>query len=99
MVYDSKGSRLIVFGGWSNKYMDDVFELNISSVTGPLYAIYKIEPNLGPFTGDTDCLITGEGFVPNRTYIVEFQSGKGPINTTAEYVSKTQIKCKTPDFT
>lgn len=89
MVYDENNNRIIVFGGWSNKYMNDVHELNISSITGPQYAIYDIEPKLGPYTGNTNCMITGEGFVPNRTYVVEFNAGKYPLTTQARYVSPT----------
>ena len=98
MVYDESNNRLLVFGGWSNKYMNDVHELNISSITGPQYAIYDIEPKLGPYTGNTNCVITGEGFVPNRTYVVEFNAGKYPLTTQARYMSPTQIECVTPEF-
>lgn len=98
MVYDESNNRLLVFGGWSDKYMNDVHELNISSITGPQYAIYQIEPELGPYTGNTNCMITGEGFVPNRTYVVEFNAGKYPLTTQARYVSPTQIECVTPEF-
>lgn len=42
--------------------LGDIYELNISKITGPEYAIYNIEPNLGPLTGKTKCTITGEGF-------------------------------------
>jgi dynein heavy chain len=98
MVYDESNNRLLIFGGWSNKYMNDVHELNISSITGPQYAIYDIEPKLGPYTGNTNCMITGEGFVPNRSYVVEFKAGKNALTSSARYVSPTQIECVTPEF-
>ena len=31
--------------------MDDMLSLNVSSIVGPSYAIYKIIPALGPLTG------------------------------------------------
>ena len=55
MIYDREEQRLIIFGGWSNNMLGDIHELNISQITGPEYAIYSIEPNLGPLTGKTAC--------------------------------------------
>ena len=99
MVYDEHNNRLVIFGGWSNKYMDDIYELNISSITGPQYAIYDINPIIGPYTGNTRCTITGEGFVPHSTYFVEFTvPGKPPQTAQADYISETIIECPTPNF-
>ncbi len=36
--------------------------LNVSSITGPPYAIYSLKPGLGPLTGKTRVVIIGEGF-------------------------------------
>jgi len=47
-VYDQDEQRLILFGGWSNNYLDDIYQINIGSITGPDYAIYQINPPLGP---------------------------------------------------
>jgi len=47
MSYDSKQSRLIIFGGWANEWMNDIYALNVSSIVGPPYAISEIVPNLG----------------------------------------------------
>ena len=51
LIYDEIGSRIVMFGGWSNAWMDDMLSLNVSSIVGPSYAIYKIIPALGPLTG------------------------------------------------
>lgn len=53
IFYDLNESRLIIFGGWSNNWLDDMWSLNVSTVTGPPYAIFSIKPNLGPLTGKT----------------------------------------------
>lgn len=98
MVYDDDMNRLIVFGGWSNTYLDDIYELNISKITGPSYAIYNMKPTIGPYTGGTSCLITGEGFFPNRSYNVNFRAGKYSIDVVAKYISATEIECLTPSF-
>ena len=37
MVYDQDDQRLILFGGWSNNYLNDIYQINISSITGPDY--------------------------------------------------------------
>lgn len=47
MAYDNKQSRLLIFGGWSNGWQNDLFALNVSKIVGPSYAITSIEPNLG----------------------------------------------------
>jgi len=44
IVYDEANGRILVFGGWSGKYMNDMFEINVNAITGPPYAIYSIEP-------------------------------------------------------
>jgi len=36
---DKRNSQLIVFGGWNNGWLDDLFSLNISKIVGPAYAI------------------------------------------------------------
>ena len=98
MVYDEDQNRLLIFGGWSNKYMNDIHQIAISKITGPSYAIYSIKPVLGPYTGGTVCHLTGEGFIPNRTYKVNFEIGRHFLDVFATYVSATEIKCETPSF-
>ena len=44
MSYDAKNSRLIIFGGWANEWLNDVYILNVSSVVGPPYSISEIIP-------------------------------------------------------
>ena len=51
-----------MFGGWANNWLNDMVALNVSSITGPPYAIYSMKPALGPLTGKTKVIIYGEGF-------------------------------------
>lgn len=44
VVYDEIDSRLIVFGGWSNKWMDDVWAIDVSAIIGPPYAVNSVTP-------------------------------------------------------
>ena len=47
MAYDHKESRLLVFGGWSNGWLNDLHALNVGKITGPPYAVTDCIPNLG----------------------------------------------------
>lgn len=62
IFYDQNDSRIIVHGGWSNAWLTDMWSLNVSTITGPPYAIFNITPNLGPLTGKTKVSIKGDGF-------------------------------------
>jgi hypothetical protein len=53
---------------------NDLYELNVSAITGPEYAIYSITPNLGPLTGNTQCIINGEGFKSTSSFYVRFRN-------------------------
>jgi dynein heavy chain, axonemal len=35
MAYDAKDSKLLLFGGWSNGWLNDLYSLNVSKITGP----------------------------------------------------------------
>ena len=63
IVYHDQSSRMIVFGGWGrNKWLDDIWAINLSTVTGPPYAVYETTPSMGPVSGGTRIRIKGEGF-------------------------------------
>jgi hypothetical protein len=47
MSYDSRERRLIVFGGWNNGWLNDLYTLDVSKIVGPDYAITSIDPPLG----------------------------------------------------
>ncbi|CAE7236220.1 ODA11 [Symbiodinium pilosum] len=52
MCYDSEESRLIMYGGWANKWLDDCWQINVASIVGPPYAIVHVDPPLGPVSGN-----------------------------------------------
>lgn len=54
--------------------MNDLYSLPVSEITGPEYAIYDIEPKLGPLTGQTKCIVTGEGFKSTYSFYCKFSS-------------------------
>jgi len=100
MVYDHRESRLVVFGGWSNRWLNDLWSINVSKIVGPPYSISKITPSLGPITGKTPIAIEGIGFEDNCTIKLYFQCGR-QIEEAKEikYVSPSELTAVTPNFT
>ncbi|GMH98843.1 hypothetical protein TrLO_g14194 [Triparma laevis f. longispina] len=97
LAYDSKGSKLIVFGGWANEWFNDIYLLDVGSVVGPPYAIMDIYPKLGPITGDTPIEITGIDFVNTADVVVRFATKKAYVDVKGVYSSQTKITCVSPD--
>jgi dynein heavy chain len=62
MAYDPKSCKIIVFGGWSNRWLGDTWTLNISPIIGPPYACTAVEPDIGPVFGHTELMIHGLQF-------------------------------------
>lgn len=99
MIYDTKGSRIIVFGGWANKWFGDLHICKVGEVVGPPYSIVSIEPTMGPITGGTKCTITGVGFRSGGSQAtIRFACIKGFIETPGDVVSDTEITFNTPNF-
>ena len=96
-AYDAKGSRLIVFGGWANRWFSDVHVLDVGSVVGPPYAIMGIEPKFGPVTGKSIVRIEGIDFV-DRPCLVRFAARKGVVDMPGTFVSDVEITCEAPNF-
>jgi dynein heavy chain len=59
MAYDERDRRLLVFGGWSNGWFNDLYALNVGKIVGPAYAITAADPALGQLTGNIELAITG----------------------------------------
>jgi len=97
ICYDPEESRLLVFGGWSNKWLDDVWQINVSSIVGPPYAILKVDPPLGPVTGQMKVKVYGVGFLASHGMVsVEFAAGKFSASTQGSVISDEVIECLTP---
>lgn len=76
-----------------------MWSLNVSTITGPPYAIFKIMPNLGPLTGRTKVQILGEGFKQSQNISIKFQSsGKAQAEVQGTFVSEQELACDTPSF-
>lgn len=100
--YDTKGSRLVFIGGWSNQWLNDVYTLDVGAVVGPPYAIVGVYPESGPVTGGQEVTIKGIDFVddPSDPRIkVRFASKRCVEDVAARFVDKETVVCRTPDFT
>jgi len=99
IVYDPKGSRVIVFGGWANRWFGDTYVCKVADVVGPPYSIDSITPNLGPITGSTKCMIEGVGFRSGGSQAtIRAASMKGFLECPGEVLSDTQISFDTANF-
>lgn len=98
MIYDHKDSRLIVFGGWENEWLNDLWSLNVSTIVGPPYAITEIIPALGQLSGNTNVTIKGVGFKDTSNIQVRFLCGKQYVDASGTYISDTELSCITPSF-
>jgi len=98
ICYDPEESRLLIIGGWSNKWLDDVWQINISSIVGPPYAIASVDPPLGPVTGAQKIIVRGVGF--NSTHgqaVVRFITPKHYADTQGTVINDEIMECMTPN--
>ena len=98
MVYDSESKRLVVLGGWANKWYGDAVALSVSQVVGPPYAILGVTPALGPITGGQRVVLSGLGFEPGRPLVARFTSGRKYVDAEGTATSATEAEVTTPAF-
>ncbi|DBA02158.1 TPA: hypothetical protein N0F65_004793 [Lagenidium giganteum] len=98
LAYDDKGSRLLIFGGWANVWLNDLYCLDVSCVVGPPYGITSVFPEFGPITGGTALVIEGIDFL-NKAVTVRFSCRKGSVDVPGEYINDHTLHVTTPDFT
>jgi dynein heavy chain, axonemal len=97
-AFDQKTAKLIMFGGWSNDWLDDCYMLDVSGIVGPPYAVQRLEPDEGPMTGRSKLVIHGLDFVKGKI-IVKFTDGRNEeFSEKADFVSSTEIHCTSPDW-
>jgi dynein heavy chain len=105
MSYDYTNSRMLIFGGWNNGWLNDMYALAVNKIVGPSYAITEIDPPLGQLTGGVPVVIKGCGFKDQNIHVY-FTVGKTPVDTpskntldvTGTFVSETEITAITPNF-
>ena len=99
LAYDAKGSRLIVFGGWSDVWHDDVYTLDVGNIVGPPYAITDMLPKMGPITGGTLVTILGIDFTNTQDVVVRFGNRRQSAEVKGTFVNQTKITAVSPDYT
>lgn len=105
MTYDQREQRLLIFGGWNNGWIDDLWSIKVGKVVGPSYAIMSSEPSLGQLSGNVPITITGQGFKEVNINVL-FTVGTKPVDTVSKltitvpgtYISPEEIQCNTPSF-
>eukprot|EP01033_Poteriospumella_lacustris_P003465 gene3469-2562_t len=89
MSYDAKGSRLLVFGGWNDDWMNDLYSLDVGNIVGPPYAITDMYPNIGPVTGGTEITIVGIDFINTTNIIVRFGNARASVDVPGDSFTTT----------
>ena len=52
-VYNPVKQEILIFGGWANRWFNDVHSLDVKTVVGPPYAVTGVSPTSGPNLGNT----------------------------------------------
>lgn len=98
MVYDAASKRVVVFGGWSNRWHNDAHAMSVAPIVGPPYAVLGLQPNIGPITGQQPLIVEGMGFEPKTPSTVRFLMGKKFVEAAGEALSSTTMEVTTPSF-
>eukprot|EP00002_Diphylleia_rotans_P022035 TRINITY_DN430_c0_g2_i1.p1 TRINITY_DN430_c0_g2~~TRINITY_DN430_c0_g2_i1.p1 ORF type:complete len:4080 (+),score=854.57 TRINITY_DN430_c0_g2_i1:199-12438(+) len=98
IVYDDTKTSLILFGGWGNQFLNDIFYMDIGDVVGPPYHISKIDPALGPQFGNALVKIHGEGFFSTSDVEVKFTDGTQSVSTQGKVASSYELNITSPSF-
>ena len=69
MAFDPSGNRLVLFGGWANKWLGDMHYLDIGSVVGPPYAIMGLKPSIG----------AGENYTLVLSFVLYLRTISSPV--------------------
>ena len=105
MIYCASFGKLILFGGWSNRWHDDVCACDVSQIVGPPYTISAIEScdwkrAIGPITGNSSMILKGSEFRPyvGNTACVRFACSRGFLEVSGEVIDKETVSLRTPHF-
>ncbi|TYZ57148.1 hypothetical protein PybrP1_002034 [[Pythium] brassicae (nom. inval.)] len=97
MVFDKNTNHLIFFGGWANRWFNDLHVLNASEIVGPPYSIASIEPRTGPITGNAKIKVHGHNFV-GQSANLRFAVAKGCVDVVGTVLSPTVLQATAPSF-
>lgn len=99
MAFDETSGTLVIFGGWCNRWYNDVCTCKVTDVVGPPYNIDTISPEIGPITGGTHTIISGVGFQSVKGAVtVRYACVKGFLEVQGDVLSDTTVSFRTPNF-
>ncbi|CAM9145324.1 unnamed protein product [Phaeothamnion confervicola] len=95
--HDGKGI-LLLFGGWANGWLDDLFSLPVGPLVGPAYSLLAVSPERGAVTGGAALELSGDGFAPTDDVVVRFGVRGKHVDVQGVFISRTKISCTVPDL-
>ena len=97
MIYYQNSKNLFLFGGWNNQWFNDVYSICVSAIVGPSYSVKSLEPPMGRISGNEEVRLFGSKLAAGNI-TVYFILGSKYAQTTAEWISDTELKFLTPVF-
>jgi len=97
-IFDSSTCSLLIFGGWSNRWLGDLVKLNVSSIIGPPYACTSIFPDMGPVFGSTELTIKGLRLRDGKIQVKFSTNEKNEAVVDGTFVDNETIKVLTPNY-
>ncbi|CAM9114065.1 unnamed protein product, partial [Sphacelaria rigidula] len=99
LEYYHQGGKLVLWGGWANRWFSDGYTLDVGSIVGPPYAIVDVRPDNGPITGESLLEVYGIDFINTEDVTIRFARRKQFVDVKGTFVSQTRITCISPNFT
>jgi len=97
-AYDRKSSKLFVFGGWSGRWLNDLYSLDVAPIVGPPFCVTGTEPKESPITGGIPIRIFGIQFPEAKDVMVKFTNGEKEENVPGQWISSTEVTCRSPSW-
>ena len=97
LAYDKEEDQILLFGGWANRWFDDLYTLDVAEIVGPPYAVSTISPTTGAITGNTTVALEGYNFRGSAAS-VRFAVAKGYCDVQGTVVDEHTISVETPNF-
>jgi dynein heavy chain len=100
LAFKETTNEFFVFGGWSNKWYNDLWHANMNTIVGPRYNLESVQPTFGSIKGGTIITLKGVNFQNTRNIKVFFDAGDQYTDEDAmgNYVSGTEITVETPNL-
>ncbi|CAK4711321.1 unnamed protein product [Aphanomyces euteiches] len=97
VVYDPASYKVLLFGGWANRWFGDFHILQVNEIVGPPYSVSAIVPASGPITGNSKVKVEGFNFT-GMSANVRFAVSKGFLDVQGSVISPNAIQVTTPNF-